>query len=157
MDNTYVLNVYNTCTGRYEEVEVTKEVYTVYKRTGWNLEYDNKRFHKFQSTQTEFEGIDGSGAFEATVDNYKLRNEEDDFEDSSKERIEFVRMAVNTLRKTDREVITALFFKDKTETEAAEELHVSRMSIHKRKVRILKKLKREILNLYADQGYILEA
>lgn len=34
----YYLTVFNTCTGVYETVEVTKEVYIGYKRSKWKIE-----------------------------------------------------------------------------------------------------------------------
>ena len=35
-EKVYVLNVYNTMTGQYELIQVTKEVFQTYRRTKWN-------------------------------------------------------------------------------------------------------------------------
>ena len=45
------------------------------------------------------------------------------------------------LTKEERDLIYALFFDEKTESEVAKSLGVSQQAIHKRKNRILKKLK----------------
>lgn len=49
-DNKYKLNVYNTITKKYEEVEVSAELYNTYRRTGWNIENNDKRYfdHEIQ-------------------------------------------------------------------------------------------------------------
>ena len=156
MDNSYVLNVYNTCTGRYEDVPVTKEVYAVYKRTGWNLEDDDKRFHKFQSTETELIGSNGLNNFHEVIEASERNYEEDDYEDASEERIRFVRKALDTLRKSDKEIITAIFYDDMTELEVAKERHVSRQCIHTHKKRILARLRKKILSFYAENGCFFE-
>ena len=33
----YIINVKNTFSGKYENIEVSEEVYTAYMRTGWNI------------------------------------------------------------------------------------------------------------------------
>lgn len=35
--NKYIISVRNTANGKYENVEVSEEVYTAYMRTGWNI------------------------------------------------------------------------------------------------------------------------
>ena len=49
--------------------------------------------------------------------------------------------ALMQLTKEERDLIYALFFDEKTESEVAKSLGVSQQAIHKRKNRILKKLK----------------
>ncbi len=48
---------------------------------------------------------------------------------------------LQTLSDKDREVIIALFFNEQTERELAKQMGVSQVAIHKRKVRVLEKLK----------------
>ena len=43
-EKRYTLNVYNTCTGRHEDVEVTEEVYNAFRRSYWNEKKNNKRY-----------------------------------------------------------------------------------------------------------------
>ena len=59
----YTLTVYNTVTHRNEEVEVTREVYHAYRRTGWGIENNDASFfaHEIQMSGL----IDGEdGAYE---------------------------------------------------------------------------------------------
>lgn len=44
----YFVRAYNTCTGQYEMVQVTKEVYDVYRRTGWNIEDNDDSFYQHE-------------------------------------------------------------------------------------------------------------
>ena len=48
MDNNekkYTLNIYNTCTGCCEDVEVSEEVYIAFKRSYWNEKKSDKRYY----------------------------------------------------------------------------------------------------------------
>ncbi len=44
-DKKYTLNIYNTCTGCCEDVEVSEEVYIAFKRSYWNEKKSDKRFY----------------------------------------------------------------------------------------------------------------
>lgn len=48
-EKVYVLNVYNTMTGQYELIQVTKEVFQTYRRTKWNIEDSTERFFKHET------------------------------------------------------------------------------------------------------------
>ena len=37
-EKAYILNIYNTMTGEFELVQVTKEVFQTYRRTKWHIE-----------------------------------------------------------------------------------------------------------------------
>ena len=45
-EKVYVLNVYNTMTGQYELIQVTKEVFQTYRRTKWSIEDSTERSEK---------------------------------------------------------------------------------------------------------------
>ena len=45
-EKTYILNVYNTMTGEFELVQVTKEVFQTYRRTKWHIEDSTERFYR---------------------------------------------------------------------------------------------------------------
>ena len=45
MDKKYEICTYNTFTKRMEKVAVSKEVYTAYKRSGWNIKDNNQSFY----------------------------------------------------------------------------------------------------------------
>jgi len=42
MEKTYEVTVFNTVTGKYEKVSVSKEVYHAFMRTGWNIKDNNE-------------------------------------------------------------------------------------------------------------------
>ena len=46
--NKYIISVRNTANGKYENVEVTEEVYKAYMRTGWNIKDNDESFFKHQ-------------------------------------------------------------------------------------------------------------
>lgn len=43
-EKNYFLNIYNTMTGEFELVQVTKEVFQTYRRTKWHIEDSTERF-----------------------------------------------------------------------------------------------------------------
>lgn len=57
-DKKYMLNIYNTCTGCYEDVEVSEEVYIAFKRSYWKEKNDNRRFYKYTYPISALEGAD---------------------------------------------------------------------------------------------------
>ena len=62
----YYLTVFNTCTGVYETVEVTKEVYIGYKRSKWKIENNDRSFYKHE---IQFSGLIGGD--DGSFDNFK--------------------------------------------------------------------------------------
>ena len=48
MNRVFKLSVFNTITRRYEEIEVTEEIYREYKRTEWAIENDDRSFREHQ-------------------------------------------------------------------------------------------------------------
>lgn len=61
-----------------------------------------------------------------------------------KEEISTILDIINNLCEEDRDLITNLLIKNKTERELAQSLNVSQPVIHKRKVKIIKKIKEKI-------------
>jgi len=55
--NKYIISVRNTANGKYENVEVTEEVYRAYMRTGWNIKDNDESFFKHQ---TQFSALLGN-------------------------------------------------------------------------------------------------
>ena len=47
-EKNYFLNIYNTMTGEFELVQVTKEVFQTYRRTKWHIEDSTERFYRRQ-------------------------------------------------------------------------------------------------------------
>lgn len=48
-EKAYILNIYNTMTGEFELVQVTKEVFQTYRRTKWHIEDSTERFYKHET------------------------------------------------------------------------------------------------------------
>lgn len=50
MNQKYTLQIYNTLTGKFEETEVSEEIYHTYRRTGWNIKDNDSSFfdHEIQ-------------------------------------------------------------------------------------------------------------
>lgn len=44
----FKISVYNTITRKEEEVEVSEEIYTTYRRTGWNIQDNNQSFYSHE-------------------------------------------------------------------------------------------------------------
>lgn len=141
--NIYVISVLNTFTGKYEEVEVSREVYEVYRRAEWTDENDRRRFYKHQ---TPFSCLIGN-----TDDNFENFHEfvaismaQDDDTFSDDDISEMVRDALKALSEPELKLINDIYFAGKTEKEVAASLRVSQQAIAKRKKRILMKLRIEI-------------
>lgn len=141
--NKYVISVRNTFTGKYEEVEVSREVYEVYRRAEWTDENDRRRFYKHQ---VPFSCLIGN-----TDDNFENFHEfvaislaQDDEEFTDDDISEMVHNALRSLSEAEFKLITELFFEGKTEKEIATLSNVSQQAIAKRKKRILMKLRIEI-------------
>lgn len=46
--NKKTLKVYDTCTGKYVDIEVSTEIYEAYMRTGWNIHDNNESFYEHE-------------------------------------------------------------------------------------------------------------
>ena len=119
MNSEYKLSVFNTITRRYEEIEVTKEIYREYKRTEWAIENDDRSFREHQIT------FSCLVVKKITAELLK----------------ELLHKAVDSLKPKQREVIEELFFKGKTQVKYSEESGIPQRTISNRKTAALKKLK----------------
>ena len=56
--NNYTLSIYNTISGKFEDVAVTKELYDVYRRMTWNIEKSDQAFkaHEIQMSCLDWDG-----------------------------------------------------------------------------------------------------
>ena len=125
-EKNYFLNIYNTMTGEFELVQVTKEVFQTYRRTKWHIEDSTEndgyeRFHEF----IDYDNTPENQAIEEMV-RQSLRN------------------ILDLLPPKDYELIYELYFKNRSEKEYAQMLGVSQQAIHVRKKRILKKIKNNL-------------
>ena len=63
MKTEYFLNVHNTTTGRNEDVIVDKNIYNIYRRTGWKIENNDRSFYRHEIQFTALVGGE-DGSFE---------------------------------------------------------------------------------------------
>ena len=144
MERTYELTVFNTVTGEYEKVSVSKEVFQAYMRTGWNIKDNDKSFYDHE---IQFSAL--IGGEEGSYENFS------EFIDSSanpevifskQDQIRALHTAISKLTNQERELIIALFYEGQTEQSYAESLGLKQQTIHKKKERILKKIKNSLFD-----------
>ncbi|MDR1591855.1 MAG: sigma-70 family RNA polymerase sigma factor [Prevotellaceae bacterium] len=136
----FTLRIYNPATAEYEEVEMTEEIYNTYRRTDWGIENNDASFF---GHEIQFSGLVGE------LDNFReLVSDEDNPEEKviAKFTGQALRNAYEQLNNDEQKLIAALFFEGKTERQYAGELGVYHNAVHKRKLRILKKLKNILEN-----------
>ena len=141
-EKVYVLNVYNTMTGQYEFIQVTKEVFQTYRRTKWNIEDSTERFFKHETQMSSLIGgeNDGYERFHEFID-YENTPENQAIEEMVFQSLHNV---LELLPPKDYELVYELYFKNHTERECAQRLGMSQQAIHERKKRILKKIKNNL-------------
>ena len=141
-EKVYVLNVYNTMTGQYELIQVTKEVFQAYRRTKWNIEDSTERFFKHETQMSALIGGENEG--------YERFHEFIDYENTPENQaieemvFQSLRNVLDLLPPKDYELVYELYFKNRTERECAQRLGMSQQAIHERKKRILKKIKNNL-------------
>jgi RNA polymerase sigma factor (sigma-70 family) len=145
-EKVYVLNVYNTMTGQYELIQVTKEVFQTYRRTKWNIEDSTERFFKHETQMSSLIGGENEGyeRFHEFID-YDNTPENQAIEEMV---FQSLRNVLDLLPPKDYELVYELYFKNRTERECAQRLGMSQQAVHERKKRILKKIK----NNLAEEG-----
>ena len=141
-EKVYVLNVYNTMTGQYELIQVTKEVFQTYRRTKWNIEDSTKRFFKHETQMSSLIGGENEGyeRFHEFID-YDNTPENQAIEEMV---FQSLRNVLDLLPPKDYELVYELYFKNRTERECAQKLGMSQQAVHERKKRILKKIKNNL-------------
>ncbi len=142
----YVLNVYNTTTGEYEKVRVTKAVFDEYMRSTWNMKNNSRRFYK---NEIQFSGLIGyNDGEEEWLEKYS--DEENDPEDIVIEKMLISQLYnfMTLLTPDEYELIYALYFRKVSEKAFAMRNGVTQQAICKKKNRILKKLE----NFFENQG-----
>lgn len=144
MSKKYYLYVHNTITGKTEKVEVTKDVYIVYRRTEWNIRDNDDSFSKHE--------IQFSSLIGGENGNYENFHEFVDFESTldviyEKEMLyKKLNFIIESLSSKDKELLCALFEEGLTELDYASKINVSQQAISKKKLKILKKIKKLLKN-----------
>ncbi len=137
---TYTLSVYNTLTGKTEEVEVPEEVYHACRRSAWNISDNNKSFY---AHEIQMSGLIGGedGAYENFREFIDMENTPDSTV-PEKLQAEELRRILTQLSEADRQLIQAIYFDGLTEQKYADQLGIAQQVINRKKHRILKKLKK---------------
>ncbi len=127
MDKEYFIEL----NGR--QIPVSKEVYYAFKRPAWK---ERKRRQVRAEKELSLEAFADAGfeipSGEALVDEIV----------EDKLLLDMLSKALSELTEEERVLIDELFFNDKSEREIAREIGVSQPAIHKRRNRILEKLKK---------------
>ena len=127
MDKEYFIEL----NGR--QIPVSKEVYSAFKRPAWK---ERKRSQVRAEKELSLEAFADAGfeipSGEALVDEIV----------EDKLVLDMLSKALSELTEEERVLIDELFFNDKSEREIAREIGVSQPAIHKRRNRILEKLKK---------------
>lgn len=140
MENTEKVSVFNTVTKKYEKVEVSKEVATAYKRTGWNIDDNDESFFDHEIQMSELIG-GKDGAYENFREFVSMSDDlQVDYE--KQELIEKLMSEVRGLKEIEISIIQLLFFEGLTEVQCAEKVGLSQQCVSYRKKSILKKLKK---------------
>lgn len=122
-----------------EKAEVTEEIYREYMRPVWR---EKKRRKRRYETEVSYESLTQNGIENLDWNQYQLT--EQIVEDRLM--LELLMSALADLTEDERERINEIYFQEKTEREIARRKAVSNGAIHKRKEKILKKLKKYFKN-----------
>lgn len=137
---TYILTVYNTMTGLYEDVEVSEEVYCEYRRGQWRI---NKNEDKHRAGEIPFSVLlGGDGGEYENFSEFADDSRSPELLLAEQEQIKILHTAMHNLPEEDRELLQAIFFEGLSEREYAKRQGVSQPTVHWKKVRILKNLKK---------------
>lgn len=147
--NKYEVEVFNTVTGKYEMVEVTKEVYEVYRRTTWNIEDNDASFYAHQTPISQLYGVEDDMETWERFDEFVAECElavRDEIEMlAGEQERRALHKALRTLRKRDAELIKAIYFEGESEKQYGKRIGNCQQTVHRKKRRILRQLKEEIL------------
>jgi len=139
MSKTYTVSVYDTLTGKYENVQVTEEVYRIYKRTGWNIDDNNTSFydHEIQFSQLIGGGDDAYENFHEFV-----TPEDETVETVLRSiRAEQLNDILPSLTEKEREVLELLYYEGLSAVKAGDQLGISEQAVNKRKRSAFEKIR----------------
>ncbi len=132
--------VYNTITSKYENVEVSDEVYSAYTRSGWNIDDNNSSFYKHE--------IQISSTVDSEDENYENFHEflsaerHTEFLVVRQSGIEQIKNAIMLLSPDEQILIRALFYDGMSEREVARRFRIPQKTLNNRKRKLLSKLKK---------------
>ncbi len=126
------VRVYDTISKKIVEVEVSDEVRTYYNRTQWNIGDNNESFYKHE---IQFSAL--IGGHENTFENFRefMTDYDVEKETDCKMFVEKLYNSLELLSESEHELITMLYFENKTKHECADLLHTAQQNIHKKNIR----------------------
>lgn len=139
MSKTYAIITFNPATGTEETVPVTKEVYDEFRRGIWRIDKSDLKYitHTYPMSCLIGDDDDSEDEFHEYADtNFNLEEII-----STEFVLSKLREGVKGLSPVERRIVYYLFFEECSEKEVAEIFSISQQAIHKRKIKILKKLK----------------
>ena len=136
----YTLTVYNTVTHRNEEIEVTREVYHAYRRTGWGIENNDASFFAHEIQMSRLIGGE-DGAYENFKEFIDTENIPDKTVVAAME-LDALQIALSALTDADKALVQALFYDGLTEREYAKVTGLPQKTINNRKLAIIRKLRK---------------
>lgn len=145
MPNLYKLKVFNTVTSLYEEILVTKEVYDEYRRGEWRIDKNEEKHRKNEIPFCSLIGAeDRDPLFFAE---FVSHNDDPASQLASVEARRQLYDAITALSEADQSLIYALFFCGLTEKQYADKIGVKQQTIHKKKERILRSLRKRLTEI----------
>ncbi len=132
----HTLKVFNTMTGKYDDVAVTKDVFNAYRRTDWNIKDDDERFYEHE---IQFSGLIGGedNGFE-NFDEF-IQHETPESLMINIENKKMIREVISNLDESERELFIALWIKGMSAREYARKIGVQHSVINYQRQSILKK------------------
>lgn len=129
----YKIIVFNTCTGTYEETEVSEEVAKEFKRGCWRIKKNNLKHRINESMFSDLIGSDDD-----SLDSF------DEFVslDQRIGKLEFLIDLKEILNKEEYKLMISLFIMGYTEREYGEEIGMSKSSVHRLKKKVIEKIKK---------------
>ena len=139
-DEKYMLKVYNPISQQAEEVSVTEAIYLEYRRGGWRAENNDRRFRRHESAFSDLVG-DEMGDHERFAE---LRCTDDEPAQMVIDHLtcENLNRIVSALETSEQALLQAIYAEGKSERRLAAELGIPQRTLHDRKVRLLRKLKK---------------
>jgi len=131
MSKDHTLSVYDTLTGKYENVPVSEEVYRAYKRTGWNIDDNNASFYEHEIQFSQLIGGE-DGSYENFHEFVSDGNITADTALNSI-RVEQLNAVLPTLTEKEREVLELLYYDGLSAAEAGTLLGISEQAVNKRR------------------------
>ena len=144
----YLLPVFNEATGKFETVRLSIEQYNAVRRSEWNIEARDKKFHRKVIFLSEL--IIGSNYGEESGDACEYFHEFGDITYEPQtildrlQALDALAGALLGLTENELALILALIVQEKTEWEYAKELGINQSVINRKKARILKMLRSKL-------------